>query len=636
MTYNKQEFPRYVETAGKITVLTALTGVLIFAFVFIFNIGSNELQKAVAAQGTATTTLTVLNTPPQWVGGFEGREEFPSSTSTPTNSGNQISWVGTATDANGAPYFLLICSNSATPTANAAATSSALGTAAPTCAGGATRWAVSASTTSGVQARAATTTAETGLFGESNNWFAWVCDDDPINPRCNTPNYSTGTAATNSSPFNVNRRPLFTAFGNNGPANPGAPLIFNSTSSDPDVVDTQDLIYLTVCRAATFSTTTQLCGAANVDFLASTTFAFGTTTNANATYTIPAITQDAAYNAFGYIYDQHGHTASSSLQGATSTFNVNNVAPTITNISLNGGTNMTLTVEAGQTTGFPLSYTANDANSCDAVGGGTADEITGRVIAVLRSGIGTSTCNGSALSYDPNNCYPSALATTTWNLSCTASTTSCTAGGADATMDFNCTFPIWFIADPTDGTATDTPFFLQHWVAGVSGVDNNNATGSMATSSTLVEMISYSAISLLTNQITYTNLEPGTQMPTLIASTTVRAVGNTGMNQLLGGDHMCATYSPNIPCILGGGTSTIDRLNQKYATSSVAYASGATLTATTSPGLLDIRILKPTSTSTASSKQTFWGIAVPGTIVLSGNYTGQNVFTGTRSATNTW
>ena len=158
----------------------------------------------------------------------------------------------------------------------------------------------------------------------------------------------------------------------------------------------------------------------------------------------------------------------------------------------------------------------------------------------------------------------------------------------------------------------------------------------MSTSSTPVEMISYSAISLLTNQITYTNLEPGTQMPTLISSTTIRAVGNTGMNQLLGGDHMCGSYTPNNPCILGAGTSTIDRLNQKYATSAVAYASGATLLATSTPGLLDIRVAKPTSTSTPSTKQTFWGIAVPGTIALSGNYTGQNVFTGTRSATNTW
>ena len=146
MSYNKQHFPRYVETAGKITILTALSGVLIFAFVFIFNIGTNELQRVAAAQGTATTTLTVLNTPPQWVVGQEAREEFQSSTSTPTNSGNQVSWVGTASDANGAPYFLIVCNTSATPTANAAATSTALGTAPPTCFSGTTRWAVSAST----------------------------------------------------------------------------------------------------------------------------------------------------------------------------------------------------------------------------------------------------------------------------------------------------------------------------------------------------------------------------------------------------------------------------------------------------------------------------------------------------------
>lgn len=116
MSYNKNNFPQYVETAGKITILSALTGVLIFAFIFILNIGKTELNRA-ETTSTSTTTLTVLNTPPQWVVGQADREEFQSSTSTPTNSGDTASWVGTATDANGAPYFLIICSNAATPTA---------------------------------------------------------------------------------------------------------------------------------------------------------------------------------------------------------------------------------------------------------------------------------------------------------------------------------------------------------------------------------------------------------------------------------------------------------------------------------------------------------------------------------------
>ena len=629
MTYNKQNLPQYVETAGKITILTALTGVLLFAFIFLLNIGKTELAKVEAATGTATTSLTVLNTPPVFRTGFEGREQFESSTSTPTNSGDQIAWVAIADDANLANYYLIVCSGSATPTAQV--------TGAPVCSSG-VLYAVSASTTSGTQARAATTTTE--IDAESNVWYSWVCDNDPTNPRCSNA-YSTGTAATNSSPYFVNHRPTFTSFSNNGPQNPGAGITFSSISSDTDV-NTDDLLYLVVCKTASYSTTTNTC-TSGTDFIASTTLLQATTTNTFATYTIPAITQDAAYTAFGFLYDQHGHDAfstssvPSSAQGTSSPFTVNNVAPTVTNISLNGGLNMNLTVEAGQTTGFPLSYTANDANSCDAVGGGNADEVTGYQIQVQRSGVATSTCTAAYALSNPASCYNSGVATTTWNLSCTASSTSCTAGGADNTVDFNCTFPIWFIADPTDGTSTDTNFFAEHWTAGVAAVDNNNATGSMSTSSTPVEMISYAAISLLTNQIAYTSIEPGTDMPTLIASTTVRSVGNTGMNQLLGGDSMCGAYSPTNPCAVSA-TSTIPTAKQKYATTSAAYgaASAFTLTGTSSPTLLDIRILKPTSTSTASTKQTFWGIGVPGTITLSGNYTGQNVFIGSRSAPATW
>ncbi|MBY0538359.1 hypothetical protein K2P47_03090 [Patescibacteria group bacterium] len=630
MTYNKQELPRYVETAGKITVLTALTGVLIFAFVFILNIGKTELQKAEAQSGTATTTLTVLNTPPVWTVGQEGREEIPSSTSTPTNSGDTVSWIGRATDANNAPYFLIVCSTSATPTAQQS--TSTLGTNPPICSAG-TRFAVSTSTVSGQQARAATTTTEVAPFSESNAWWAWVCDDDPVNPRCSTTS-SQGTTATNSSPFNVNRRPVFTTFNNGGPTNPGGTVQFLSSSTDPDVVDAEDTIFLTVCGSAGFSTTTLSCTGVTV----ASTSVPGSLANATTSRVLPAIIQDDNnYAAFPYVHDQHGHVASGGAQGVNVPYTVSNVAPTVAGgtLSLNGGSPITLTNPGAQTTGFTLAYTVADANSCDAVGGGNADEITGYVASVFRSGVGTSTCNGSAGSYNPNNCYPSGVATSTWNLACTASTTSCTAGGADDTIIYNCTFPLWFIADPTNGTSTDTNFHLQHWAAGVAGVDNNNATGSMSTSTTPVELNSLVAIGLQTNLIAYSQLEPGTNMPTLSASTTLRVLGNTGLNQLLGGDSMCGTYSPGNPCPVSA-TTTIPQSEQRYATSAVAYGSGTPLQPTSTPGLLLNQIPKPTSTSTPATGQTFWGIAVPGSISLAGSYTGQNTFTGAVSSPATW
>lgn len=629
MTYNKQNLPQYAETAGKITILTALSGVLIFAFVFIFNIGKTELQK-VEAQGTgaATTTLTVLNTPPVWTVGQEGRETTPSSTSTPTNSGSIVSWTGLAIDSNGAPYFMIICSTNATPTPVQSTTT--LGTAPPICSAG-VQWARSTSTVSGLVATAATTTTEVTPFAESNDWFAWVCDDDPVNPRCST-SYSQGTNATNSSPFFVNRRPLFSALTNSGPVAPGGTILFTSSSTDLDVTD-DDLIYLVVCGSASYSTSTNTCGVG--DTLASTSLS-NAFTNATTSRILASILQDTNYNAFPYVFDQHGHSASGGAQGSSTIFTVSNVAPTVAGgtISLNGGSDIVLTAMGAQTTGYPLSFVVADANSCDAVGGGAADEITGYAVSVFRSGVGTSSCNGYTGGYEPNNCYSSNVATTTWNLNCTASTTSCT-GATDDTVIYNCTFPLWYIADPTNGTSTQTPFSAQNWSAAVGGIDNNGATGTVATSTSGVELLSLVAINLLNNLIAYSQLEPGDQMPTLSASTTLQVLGNTGLNQLLGGDSMCGTYAPGTPCAVSA-TSTIPQSEQKYATSAVAYAAGVALSPTSTPGTLLIQIPKPTSTSTPTSGKTHWGIRVPASISLAGAYTGQNTFTGAVSAPGVW
>ncbi len=624
MTYNNQNLPQYVETAGKITVLTALSGVLIFAFVFILNVGKTELNR-VEAQGLATTTLTVLNTPPTWTTGQEGREEFESSTSTPTNSGSQISWVANATDANNAPYYLLICSGSASPTANASAP--------PSCVGG-TQWAVSTSTVSGQNARAATTTTEIAPFGEQNAWYAWICDFD-TNSRCNNVSFQ-GINATNSSPFAVNKRPTFTAFGNSGATPPGGTITFFSTSSDADIAD-DDRIYLIVCGTASYSTTTNTCGVG--DTLASSSVSFALN-NATTSRILASILQDTNYNAFPYVFDQHGHSASGGAQGVNVAFTVLNVAPTVAGgtISLNQGSNMTLTNPGGQTTGFRLDFVVADANSCDAFGGAAADEVTGYVASVFRSSVGTTTCNGAAGSYNANNCYPSGIGSTTWNLSCTASTTSC-AGSSDDTINYSCTFPLWFIADPTDGTpfaASSTPFSAQNWSAGVAGIDDDFATGSMATNTSPVEVNSLVAINMLSNLITYPNLESGSNMPFLTSTSSLSNFGNTGLNQILFGDSMCGTYSISNPCPVSA-SSTIPVTEQRYgATSTAVYGAGTSLGASTSPATFTIQIPKSTATSTPTSGTTYWGIRVPVAITLSGAYTGRNTFIGAVSASTTW
>lgn len=608
-------------TAGKITILTSILGLVIVSSVFLFNAGKTELLK-VEAQ-SATTTLTVLNIPPQWITlAYETNE---SSTSTPTNSGQNVSWSAVANDSGSAPYFLLICSNNATPTANAAATLNDLGTAPPDCDASATQWAVSTATSPLATAVAATSTTES--FSESNDWYAWVCDDDPVNPRCND-TYSQGLNATNSSPFFVNHRPVFTSFYNDSPADPGTSFSFFSTSSDPDTVDSSDQIYLVVCNDNDFGTGTSTVDCGPGGTISSTTISVHD--NATTSYTLPSIIQDDVYNAWGFVVDEHGHQAQGGAHGTNVGFTVNNVAPTVPvgTVSINGGSDISLTVDSGETTGFTLDFETSDANSCENALAG--DEMVGYEVSLFRDSIGTSTCDGTTGSYNPNNCYPSSLATTTWNLSCTASSTSC-GGPTDATVSWSCTFPLWFVAQPTDSTS---PYDPDVWVAAISGVDDNAATGTKVLGSNTVELLSFPAIDLLTAEIPYGALEPGDNTGTLNATTTVQSVGNTGLNENIEGEAMCTTFAVGNECA-NSATSTIPDFKQEFATSSVAYGSGTGMSSTT-PQMLEIKVPKTTSTSTPNSGITYWGIEVPVSITLAGAYTGLNTFYAVISSSTDW
>lgn len=605
-----------LKTAGKITIFTTLVGIAVFALVFIFNIGEKQVNQAIA-QDSATTTVIVLNTPPAWTA--TTTELIESSSSTPTNAGDVVSWVAIGTDSNSENYHLLICS-----TATAPATTT--GGNAPSCVGG-TQWAVSTSTASGVQAIAATTTLAS--WSEVNVWYGWICDANALSSRCN-PVSTQGTNATNSSPFEVNHRPSFSLFSDPVVGNPGDLVTFYSTSSDSDVSGVNDTVYLTICGAGGYATSTDTC--------IGTTYATSTAlvpSNATATYSIVIPTQDQNYTIYPYIRDNHGFEASGGAHGVAATLTVNNVAPTVdgSTISLAQGTstNLILTVEAGQTTGFTLSFVTTDNNSCDAAGGGPADEITGYDLSIYRSGSGNSstTCTTGAGSYNANKCYPSGSAPTAWNLVCTASTTTCS-GSTDTTMQWDCTFPLWYIADPTDGTATTTQYSTNDWRAQVRGRDNNSAIGAFAESTTPVEVTSFLAFALNTLSIPYGSLEPGQETPFLSATTTIAATGNVGLDKDVQGASMCNTYTTASPC-LPNDASTIPESAQVFtATTSETYASalgyGNTLSSTT-PKEIEINVPKSTATSTQATASAYWGIKVPASITFAGSYTGENTFT---------
>lgn len=592
--------------AGKITVFTTLIGVVIFGVVFFFSLGEEASKRADAQSDTATTSVTVLNTPPSWTG--EAREEIESSTSSPTNVGDVVTWVATGTDANSEPYYLLICSNSATPTANSGA--------APECDAPTNQWAVSTSTVSGTQARVSTTTQT--AWAEQNDWYGWICDDNAGTPRCITYFTQGTTTPSFASPFAVNHRPTFSVFIDDSPADPGAVVNFYSTSTDPDTSGGQDQLRLHICNDPDFDTSTDSCGPGG--YIASTSVA-GAYPDASAQYTIVIPTQDQDYTAYGYIVDEHGFEASGGSQGTDSTLTVNNVAPTTASstISINGGAIITLTVASGETTGFTFQYTATDDNSC--LNALSEYEAPSSTVALYRSGVGSTTCDGTAGAYDPNNCYTSSLATTTWNFVCTASSTTCT-GATDPDQIFECTFPLWYIADPT---VAATQYPTENWLAQVRAIDDDYATGTYTERQVGVELDTLLAFNLNTITIPYGTLEPGQQTDPIVATTTIAATGNVGLDEDLSGDSMCTTYAATNTCA-SSATSTIPENQQVFATSTVTYAQGTALSSTT-PFELEVNTPKSIATSTATTSNTFWGIAVPGTITLSGDYTGQNTFT---------
>lgn len=597
----------HLSTAGKVTVLTMLLGIAVFIAIFLFNVPNTQVET-VEAQSTATTTVRIVNTPPQWT--VDAQEDPESSILYPTNAGDTVTWTAVATDSNEQDYYLLICMTSASPTPNTDA--------APNCDLGTNQWAVSPPASSTATATAATTTSAS--WNEANDWYAWVCDADDETPRC--VNFYRQGSGTTSSPFVVNHAPTFTFFADDSPAVPGTLVTFSTTATDTDFYGGGDTVQLHVCTTNSFDTVNDQCSATTT--ATSTFVSFDPT----ASYTIVIPTQDQDYDAYGFVIDNHGFEATGIAHGSSSVLTVANAAPYVASSSISlvqsSGTDMYLTVEQGETTGFELDFIVTDNNSCDAAGGGNADEVVDYWLSIYRSGVGSSTCHGAADNYDPNNCYPSELATTTWDLSCTASSTTC-GGSMDPTVLFECTFPLWYIADPTDGTATSTQYNLQDWRAAVSAEDDNGATSTIFTESqTGVDVISFLAFNLNTIIIPYGNREPGETTDPLPTTTTMAATGNVGLDQRLSGQSMCPGYETGSPCPISS-SSTIPDSNQRFGTTSLAWADATQLSSTTVQEL-EVNIFKSTSTSTPATGDTYWGISVPGTISVSGDYTGENTF----------
>jgi hypothetical protein len=152
----------------------------------------------------------------------------------------------------------------------------------------------------------------------------------------------------------------------------------------------------------------------------------------------------------------------------------------------------------------------------------------------------------------------------------------------------------------------------------------------MVTTNAPVELSPLLGIDLVDAEIAYGSVEPGetsgTPPGTLTATSVALNVGNTGLDQRVGGESMCGTFAVGNEC-LSTGTSTIPESQQRFASTSVSYLSPTAIElSSTTLQELELNIPKTTSTSTFQTGTTYWGIEVPATITLAGSYQGLNSF----------
>ncbi|MCK4554529.1 hypothetical protein KAU19_06265, partial [Candidatus Parcubacteria bacterium] len=281
------------------------------------------------------------------------------------------------------------------------------------------------------------------------------------------------------------------------------------------------------------------------------------------------------------------------INGATTLQASSNSAPSITSISLNGGNNINLNEGTFKWATSTIAIT--DSEGCDTISS----------VAAKLYRTATST-NGTTCSQNDLNCYIGVGSTTAAN-NCIATTTGDTCGESDNTVEYDCGFKIWYIADPTDMGA----YAGDIWAVAATTTDSGSLTGTATNTGQTVEIISQNALSV-TSSINYGELDPDTNTSSN-QETTVTTTGNTAIDvELFGID-------------LSDNGNAIDVGKQKYDIINQADYADLTYTLTLSNEHLEIANTKPTSTTTPPSDIVYWGLNVPaGTPV--GSYSGTNTF----------
>lgn len=526
--------------------------------------------KQIFAETVATSVIVGNSAPSFTVQPFEVTASYVAS---PTNVGTTVNFQATGTDGNGENYYLAICKTNAITANNNAV---------PTCTGG--NWCISGSTTSGTSATCGFGTLQ--ATAESNAWYAFVCDYSPSSV-CSAMSQGSGNPG---SPFEVNHAPSFPTITNVANLNPGSTETWSTAIGVSDA-DSGDTVNLLVCK-----TTGVTAGAC--DGGVSDTWCTGSavTNTPNCAIGISIPTLDIGYSAYVYVFDPHNFGPSTANQGSLSGYVVNNVAPVVSAITLNGGSAISLS--EGTSVPAVLGATITDNNGCSDIATVTSS--------LYRSGVGYSACDtgGEANS---NNCYPT--------LTCSVGANPCS-DATDASASYSCTANIKYYADPTD---VNTTYSGQTWNDTFKA--NDEALSDAQTIGSGVVMNSLLAMDI-GSSLAFGNISAGQTQTPLTSLTTVVATGNVGLDQTLEGTDMS-----------DGQAHTITVGNQRYSlASATAYSAATSLTTSPLEGELNC---KKTTTDVGETKPTYWGISIPiGTVA--GTYSGTNTIIAVKGEFAAW
>lgn len=562
---------------------------LVFNFnINIFNDHNNDeisflKPLARAQQDVATTTVEVQNAPPSIT---TDPAEVPSSTSTtPINLGDRIAFTVTAHDVESNNYQLVICnSDSIVPDASGGNNHHC----------GDVTFATSTFVASDAQATAYYSVADPAdnPGAESDEWYAFVCDNHATQADCSEVGNqgSAPGSGDDSSPFFINHAPAFTSVSTTDDnKDPGEDYTITAVVTDGDSEGGVDELRMYVCSTDSWATSTgctadQYC------------YATSTSPNISCTYATGTIAIDGDWDYYTFVKDWHDMPATGNSQ--TNTYTVNNVAPSVSSVLINGTQDIELNMRGmNEVVASSSSVSITDNNGCQDILGAT-------------STIYWSSATGEyGCSQDDNDCYPIG------SVNCEAVAGTCGDTSPDATMAYICTTTIAYHAIPTDGSGGNYPYGGTNWLAALTAYDE--ALSNTATSVTGVDVVTLSALDVSEDEVPYGTVKGGQNTGDSNATTTVLNLGNSPLDSGIDVNDMDKDdLSANL----------IEAENQYFGTSTFTYGSGNTfyVEEASSTLQLDIDAVKPTS-DTLVSDQIFWGIGIPAG-KPSGTYTGMNTF----------